>query len=54
MLLALLGGLVVLGSASMWRGTAGDEPREPRNAVLAERANPRRQRWCRRREPCPQ
>ena len=35
-LLALLGGLVVLGSASMWRGTSGDEPREPRAAALAE------------------
>ena len=34
MLLALLGGLVVLGSASMWRGTPGDEPRP---TMLAER-----------------
>lgn len=33
MLLALLGGLVVLGSASMWRVTAGEAPRA---AVVAE------------------
>lgn len=35
-LLALLGGLVVLGGASMWGGTSGDEPRAPQKAVLAE------------------
>lgn len=39
MLLALLGGLVVLGSASMWRGTAGNEARvarEPHKPVQVE------------------
>ncbi len=36
-LLALLGGLVVLGSATMWRGANGSEARDARSAAVAER-----------------
>jgi hypothetical protein len=36
MLLALVGGLVVLGSASMWRGSAGEAQHEPRKVEQAE------------------
>lgn len=35
-LLALLGGLVVLGSASMWHGAPGAESRQPQAVALAE------------------
>lgn len=40
-LLALLGGLVVLGSATMWRGAGGSEAREARPGVVAERRDSR-------------
>ena len=36
-LLALLGGLLVLGGATMWRGADGSETREARSAIVAER-----------------
>ena len=36
MLLALVGGLVVLGSASMWRSTAGEPQHESRKVAQAE------------------
>lgn len=35
-LLAWIGGLVVLGAASMWSGTSSEELREPEKTVLAE------------------
>ncbi len=39
MLLALVGGLVILGSASMWNGSA-DEPRKPAAALAEARVVP--------------